>query len=79
MSSGKGGTRDYQRYAGLGLQLPATILLGFLAGHWADGRFGTTPWLTIAGSAVGMTVGFVSFITLVLKAERNEREGDRRG
>jgi len=71
---GKGGLRDYQKYLGLGLQLPATILAGLLLGYVADGHFGTFPWLLIAGAAVGMAVGFTSFFITVLKAEQEEKD-----
>jgi F0F1-type ATP synthase assembly protein I len=68
------GTGDYRRYIGLGFQLPGAILLGVLLGWWADGWFGTKPWLLIGGAALGMVAGFTSFILTVLKAEREAAE-----
>ena len=35
-------------------------------GIWLDGKFGTTPWLTLLGVVFGMTGGFVSFFKTVL-------------
>ncbi len=64
---------------GLGMQLPAWILIGFFAGYWADGRFGTSPWLLIAGASAGMTFGFISFFTTILKASHEEDGRDKDG
>ncbi|HYG58466.1 MAG TPA: AtpZ/AtpI family protein [Symbiobacteriaceae bacterium] len=40
----------YSLLAGVGL-------FGYL-GYWLDGRFGTTPWLMIAGGALGLATAF---------------------
>ena len=40
---------DLGRYAGLGFQFAATLLLFGAAGWWLDGKLGTDPWLLIAG------------------------------
>jgi F0F1-type ATP synthase assembly protein I len=42
------------RYAGLGLQLAATVLLGVFAGEWLDRRLGTTAVFTILGAFLGL-------------------------
>jgi len=46
---------SWLRYSHLGMQYCVTLLLFVLLGTWADGRWGTGPWLTVAGAAVGMT------------------------
>jgi len=44
------------------------------AGHWADGKLGfKTPWLTLAGSLLGMAVGFVSFFKQIKDAGRDAK------
>ena len=44
------------------------------AGHWADGKLGLkTPWLTLAGSLLGMAVGFVSFFKQLKDAGKNAK------
>lgn len=49
------------RTAGYLLAIPglliASPLVGFFAGSWLDGRFGTTPWLTLAGVVLGFVAG----------------------
>jgi ATP synthase protein I len=40
-------------------------------GHLADQKFGTSvPWFTLAGVAVGMTGGFISFFKTVLGGQK---------
>jgi hypothetical protein len=46
------------RFAGLGFQLLASILLFLYAGRWADAKLGTAPWLLMAGVFVGAAAGF---------------------
>ncbi len=54
-------------YLGLGTMLAASLVLGVFAGWWADGKLGTTPWLTLAGTLLGMAVGFYNFFVVVLR------------
>ena len=37
------------------------ILLGGI-GYFADGRFGTAPWLLVTGLALGIIVGFYELV-----------------
>ncbi len=46
------------RYLGYGLTLAAATFLFFLLGLWADGKLGTSPFLTIAGALGGAAAGF---------------------
>jgi len=57
-----GSEDDDWRFAQTGLQLAAGVLLGFGAGHWLDGRLGTSPWLMLAGAAAGLAAGFYLFV-----------------
>jgi ATP synthase protein I len=41
------------RYAGLGIQLAVTILVGVLAGRWLDRKVGTDGIFTIVGALLG--------------------------
>lgn len=38
------------RYAGLGIQLAATVAVGVLVGQWADRKLGTAGVFTILGA-----------------------------
>lgn len=55
------------RYSHLGIQFTVTLLLGVFGGIWADGRCGTTPWLTIAGSLLGI---FAAMYTVIRETSR---------
>ena len=41
------------RFAGLGIQLAVTIVLGVLAGQWVDRRAGTDGVFAILGALLG--------------------------
>ncbi len=41
----------------IGITFALTLTACVLVGIWADRRWRTTPWLTVAGTLAGMTVG----------------------
>lgn len=43
-----------------GLQFGAAIVVFALLGAWLDSKFGTSPWLVLAGVAIGAGGGFYS-------------------
>jgi len=54
-------------YMGMGVQL-AAAMTGFGAlGWWLDSRFGTEPWLLLAGVILGATGGMINVIRTALK------------
>lgn len=69
---------DALRYAQAGTVLVAPMLgLGGL-GWWLDGKFGTGPWVMVAGLLLGMAGGFVNFLQVVLPP-RKGKGGDPGG
>ena len=54
-------------YLNIGWMFLASVGLGLWVGHWADNRFGTQPWLFIAGAVLGIVVGFYHFIVTVMR------------
>lgn len=54
--------RKQANAAGVGLQFGLAIVIFALAGNWADGRFGTKPWLLVAGVALGFIGGTISLL-----------------
>ncbi len=46
-----------------GMQLAIGVLLGFYGGRWLDGLLGWSPWLTLAGAAVGVLGGLYVFFS----------------
>jgi F0F1-type ATP synthase assembly protein I len=59
--SGGGGPAAF-RYAGLGVQLAATILLGVLGGRWADEKLGTDGIFTALGALLGFGATLYSLV-----------------
>ena len=50
--------REAAPYLGIGSSLAVSVLLGIGAGYWVDRRLGTSPWLLLAGGALGTLTGF---------------------
>jgi F0F1-type ATP synthase assembly protein I len=48
--------------AGAGLQFGLTICVFALLGNWLDGKFGTGPWLLVAGVLLAFAGGTVSLL-----------------
>lgn len=46
------------RASSIGLQFGISIAIGALAGNWLDKRFGSEPWLLLAGVLFGSAAGF---------------------
>jgi F0F1-type ATP synthase assembly protein I len=61
---------SYFKYAQTGLELAAAVGLGFWAGYKFDMRFGTAPWVMLAGAGAGLAAGFY----LVLRSLPGEKE-----
>jgi len=57
---------DALKYAQAGTVLVAPMVAIGAIGYWLDRRFGTKPWLLLAGLILGMIGGFVNFFRLVL-------------
>lgn len=76
--------KEYGRYGSVGIELVLSIMLGYYAGHWLDGKVGGGHgWLTAIGSVVGVYAGFRAIFSAakhmeadILRAERRERGED---
>jgi ATP synthase protein I len=74
--------RELGRFTGLGLTWALSVLFFLLIGYWLDGRWGTLPWLTMAGAFIGAAGGFLSLykaLTAASRAERSERGPSAKG
>jgi hypothetical protein len=76
--------KEYGRYGSVGIELVVSIMLGYYAGHWLDGKIGGgRGWLTAFGSLLGVYAGFRAIFSAakhmeadILRAERRERGED---
>jgi len=59
------------RYAGLGIQLAASLVVFVLVGQWADRKLGTNGILTIVAAVLGFGGTMYSLIR-----QLNRRDGD---
>lgn len=53
---------------GLGTELAAAMVLGVLAGLWADRRLGTAPAFLLVGAAAGFAAG----LYLVIRSAKHD-------
>jgi ATP synthase protein I len=53
---------------GLAFVLGAMTGLGAFLGHYLDQRWGTAPWLTLAGTLCGMGAGFIEVFSVIRRA-----------
>lgn len=65
------GSYGGMRYAGLGLELAGAVAGLTLLGYWLDGRWGTAPWLMLAGLAIGLVGGTYNLLRETLAATRS--------
>jgi ATP synthase protein I len=55
-------------FSQLGFSMAACVLIGFLAGKYLDVFFGSSPWLLIVFSIIGMCASFRVLYDLTIKA-----------
>jgi len=65
-------------YMTLGLQLALSVVVFLFLGRWLDGKFGTDPWLMLAGLALGATGGLIVFLKQASDMGRSEDEEEAR-
>jgi F0F1-type ATP synthase assembly protein I len=60
-------------YLSLGLELALYLLVFIFIGRFLDRRYGTEPWLMIAGAALGFAGGFYALIRTLGRLSRSEK------
>jgi ATP synthase protein I len=66
------GLAEGMRHLGLGMSWMLTMLAFAALGRWLDGRFGSTPALTLAGALIGSVVGFAHLYRQAVVVPREE-------
>ena len=64
--------RKAQPYLDAVWRLVGGSLVGTAGGYYLDRFFGTTPWLLVAFSLLGITAGFIGFITSINRLSRRK-------
>ena len=67
---------SWVRHSGIGLEFAGATAGFALVGYWLDGRFGTAPWLLIAGVILGLVGGLYNLVRESLQAVRDARVED---
>lgn len=60
------------RYTSVGIEIAAAIGVGAALGVWADRRWGTEPWLFVAGLALGLGTAVRTIMRVVRKTDFNK-------
>lgn len=66
------------KYAGIGLQFAASIVIFLYAGQFIDRRMGTAPWGLLVGVFVGAGAAFFSMYRRLMADLQKEEEEKRR-
>ena len=61
---------------GIGWFFATCLILGVLLGHWADGKTGWEPILTLTGIFLGLAVAITGGIRMLLPFMRRYGGGD---
>jgi ATP synthase protein I len=71
--------RSANRVMAVGSELGIATLIGLFGGSWLDRRFGTGPWFTLLGIALGLAAGIKSLMRLAPRPQKKtEQPPDRR-
>ncbi len=65
-----GPLKAFGRFGSIGIEMGLSVGLGYLIGHWLDGRFQSAPWLTLVFVLFGVVAGFRSLWRLARRAQR---------
>jgi ATP synthase protein I len=72
-------SKEFGPFLTLGIQLAVTVVVCFFLGRWLDTVLGTAPWLMIAGLALGIAGGLISFFrTAIAAGKEQDREAAER-
>ena len=69
----KPGASAWAEWTGAGFEFGAAVLLFFLLGSFLDARWGTQPWLTVAGAFVGIVAGTYLLIRPALRSKPTDK------
>jgi ATP synthase protein I len=59
----------------VGIEIAVAIAIGYLGGNYLDHKFGTHPWLSYVGFAIGLCAA-VKALVRVARAYKREQGGD---
>ena len=60
------------RFSAAGIEFVVAFCVPLLAGRWADGRYGTHPWLTLVGLVVGLAAAIYGLVRTGLRYQAQQ-------
>ena len=66
--------RRYLRFSSLGIELGLCVMIGLIGGQWLDKKFGTEPWLLLAGLLIGLAAGFRSMFRALKELNKPQKD-----
>lgn len=71
-------TKKLWRIAGstgaVGIEVAVAIAIGYFGGHWLDGKFHTSPWLTIVGFVAGVGAAVKALVRVTRAYQKKDIE-----
>ena len=68
--------RQLGRLSTIGIEIALSIVFGILGGRWLDGKFNTTPFLTVLGMALGVVAGFRSLYRTTRQEQKRLKDDE---
>jgi ATP synthase protein I len=62
----------YLRFSTMGLELGLSVIIGIGFGWWLDSKLGSTPWLMMLFTVLGMAAGFLSVFRRLREFTRSQ-------
>lgn len=60
----------------VGIEVAVAIVIGYLGGHWLDGKFRTAPWLSFIGLAAGIGAAIKALVRVTRDYRRKSDATD---
>lgn len=60
----------------VGIEVAVAIVIGYLGGHWLDGKLRTAPWLSLVGFAAGVGAAIKALTRVVREYKKKNPDSD---
>lgn len=66
------GFEKYKQYLSLGTEIAVALSVPILLGYWLDQKFDSSPYILLAGIAVGLLLLVAMFVKIVRKTAKEK-------
>ena len=60
----------------VGIEVAVAIVIGYLGGHWLDGKLRTAPWLSLVRFAAGVGAAIKALTRVVREYKKKNPDSD---